>query len=242
MPAIRGQWPWQHRRCLSRVVVRAPLPLFVAVLPALPPPSLPPSTVRHPSRPAPVTPCPPFSAPMSISAVGRNRGFTLVEVMVVVLILGLMAGIMLPRLMRPLFASDIRLATRRLASLTALVRDRAVRTHRTYRLHYDREKETLWVTYIAPNGEERKDEGSLTSKQRWPGKVDLVEMRTQFQGRRPQGSDENLFTTFLPNGYVERTLLHVQAEEAKYTLVIEPLTGRVRRLDGFLEEIPVGTR
>ncbi len=158
----------------------------------------------------------------------------------VVLILGLMAGVMLPRLMRPLFASDIRLATRRLASLTALVRDRSVRTHRTYRLHYDREKESLWVTYVSPSGEEKEDEGSLTSKQRWPGKVDLVEVRTQFQGRRPEGSEETIFTTFLPNGYVERTLLHVQAEGDKYTLVIEPLTGRVRRLDGFLEEIPVG--
>ena len=160
----------------------------------------------------------------------------------VVLIIGLMAGIMLPRLMRPLFASDIRLATRRLASLTALVRDRAVRTHRVYRLHYDREKETLWVTTIAPSGEEQEENGSLIAKQRWPGQIDLVEVRTQFQGRRPEGSEETLYTTFLPNGYVERTLLHVQADEAKYTLVIEPLTGRVRRFDGFLEEIPVGTQ
>jgi len=187
-----------------------------------------------------VTPALRLVSPLPGPVTGRDRGFTLVEVMVVVLILGLMAGIMLPRLMRPLFASDIRLATRRLASLTALVRDRAVRTHRPYRLHYDRKKETLWVTYIAPSGEERDDDGSLTTKQRWPGKVDLVEVRTQFQGRRPEGSEETLFTTFLPNGYVERTLLHVRGDGAKYTLVIEPLTGQVRRLDGFLEEIPVG--
>jgi len=176
----------------------------------------------------------------AVRPAGRACGFTLVEVMVVVLILGLMAGVMLPRLMRPLFASDIRLATRRLAALTALVRDRAVRTHQTYRLHYDRQKETLWVTFLAASGEEQEDQGSLTATQRWPGAVDLVAVRTQFQGRQPEGSEENLFTTFLPNGYVERTLLHVQAEEAQYTLVIEPLTGQVRRLDGFLEEIPLG--
>ncbi|RMF80518.1 MAG: prepilin-type N-terminal cleavage/methylation domain-containing protein [Nitrospirae bacterium] len=168
---------------------------------------------------------------------GAAAGFTLVEVMVVVVILGLMAGILAPRVVRPLFASDVRLATRRVAALVALVRDRAVRTHRVYRLHYDPDHETLKVTYLAPSGEDKDDDGSLTGKQRLPGGVDLVDVITQFQGRRPEGSERNLFTTFLPNGYVERTLIHVRAGEERFTWIVEPLTGQVRRVEGFVEEV-----
>ena len=166
-------------------------------------------------------------------------GFTLVELMVVVVLLGIAIGIVMPRINRAMFASDIKLATRQLAALVQVTRDRAVRTQRLqYRLNYGLKSGELWVTYVAGNGEMVEDEHALTRRRRWPGRIRLVDVITQFEGRRPD--DQDRFTAFLPSGYIERTLLHLTDGDVEFTLVIDSLTGRIRRYDGFIEEIPTG--
>ena len=176
------------------------------------------------------------------SPAGRNgcSGFTLVELMVVVVLLAIAIGIVMPRINRAMFASDTKLATRQLAALVQVVRDRAMRSHRPqYRLNYDLNSGELWVTYIAPSGEVVEDDHTLTRRRRWPGRIRLVDVITQFQGRRK--GDQDHFTVFLPSGYIERTLLHLTDGDVQFTLVIEPLTGRIERRDGFVEEIATGT-
>jgi len=167
-------------------------------------------------------------------------GFTLVELMVVVVLLGIAIAIVMPRISRAMFASDIKLATRQLAALVQVTRDRAVRSHRPqYRLNYDLKEGEIWVTYIAPSGEVVEDERTLMRRRHWPGQIRLVDVITQFQGRREE--DQDLFTVFLPSGYIERTLLHLTDGEVEFTLVIDSLTGRIQRHDGFIEEIAAGT-
>lgn len=167
-------------------------------------------------------------------SIGRS-GLTLVEVMVVVVLLGITMAVVVPRISRTMFASDIKLATRQLSALVQVTRDRAVRSHRQYRLNYDLKEGELWVTYVAPSGEVVEDERTLVRRRGWPGRVKLVDVITQFQGRLPD-EDAERFTVFLPSGFIERSLLHVTDGDHEYTLVIESLTGRVERLDGYVEE------
>jgi type II secretory pathway pseudopilin PulG len=160
--------------------------------------------------------------------------------MVVVVLLGIAIAIVMPRLSRAMFASDIKLATRQFAALVQVTRDRAVRTHQLqYRLNYDLKEGELWVTYVARNGEVVEDKRTLTRRRRWPGEIRLVDVITQFRGRREK--DQELFTVFLPSGYIDRTLLHLTDGEVEFTLVIDPLTGRIARYEGFIEEVAVGT-
>jgi prepilin-type N-terminal cleavage/methylation domain-containing protein len=171
------------------------------------------------------------------SSSGRTgcSGFTLIEVMVVVVLLGIAMAVVAPRISRSMFASDIKLATRQLGALVQVTRDRAVRSHRQYRLNYDLNTGELWVTYVAPSGEVVEDERTLVRRRRWPGRIRLVDVLTQFQGRRREDTSE-VFTVFLPSGFIERSLLHVTDGDQRYTLVIDPLTGAVQRRDGFVEE------
>jgi type II secretory pathway pseudopilin PulG len=128
--------------------------------------------------------------------------------MVVLVLLGIAMAIVTPRISRTMFASDIKLATRQLSALVQMTRDRAVRSHRQYRLNYGVKEGELWVTYVAPSGEVVEEQHSLVRRRHWPGRVKVVDVITQFQGRRPDDQAET-FTVFLPSGYIERSLLHV---------------------------------
>jgi type II secretory pathway pseudopilin PulG len=154
--------------------------------------------------------------------------------MVVVVLLGIAATMIMPRISRGFFASDIRLATRQVGALVRATRDGAVRTRRQHRLNYDLKEGTLWVTSLQPSGELEEEKRSLIRRRHWPGRLKLKGVRTQFAGRRPE---DTAFTVFLPSGYVERTLLHLADGDAQHTLVIEPLTGAVYRTEGFVEEV-----
>jgi len=167
-------------------------------------------------------------------------GFTLIELMVVVVLLGIAIAIIMPRISRAMFASDIKLATRQLAALVQVTRDRAVRTHRLqYRLNYDLKEGELWVTYVSWSGEVVEDQRTLVRRRRWPGQIRLVDVITQLRGRREE--DQELFTVFLPSGFIDRTLLHLTDGDVEFTLVIDSLTGRIQRHEGFIEELAAGT-
>ncbi len=167
---------------------------------------------------------------MPISVVGswrRDRGFTLIELVVVLVILGVVALVALPRLGG--FAdSYLRSSARRLAGMIRYTQSRAALSGKEYRLYYDLDKGEYW---LSGPGEEDFEEEDVEGKRR-RHLLEGVRFRniiTRSGGRVSGGVASSRFS---PQGWVEGTSIHLQDERGEELFVlIKGPGGRVRILE-----------
>jgi len=167
-------------------------------------------------------------------AVGRgNAGFTLIEVGVVILILGIIASFVVPNFQN---SSHAKLVShiRRLAVSFRAVRAQAILDGRTYRLVYDLSEHKYWSAIADEReGEEisLQNNGPLAREVTLPepiGFLDVVLPLTA--GKLYEGVG---WTQFYPDGYVDLTVIHLGNEEEAYTLRVDQLSGNVYVTAGY---------
>ena len=87
-----------------------------------------------------------------------RSGFTLIELMVVLTILVLLAGLVAPSFVRQYHEAKLRSTARDLVALMQYARSQAVVEGTTYRLNIDRDGGRVWVTYYETGSEDTSDE------------------------------------------------------------------------------------
>ena len=80
----------------------------------------------------------------------RRNGFTLVEIMVVVVVAGLMTLIGFPKIRAALVRSEVRAAASQVAATYASARANAIQTNRATTLNYAGNR--VWITTVLPGG------------------------------------------------------------------------------------------
>ena len=162
-----------------------------------------------------------------------NKGFTIIELVLVIFIIGLVLAMIFPRL-PGLDGGSLRQSSRHFIRTVQVVMNRATSTKRLYRLNYDLENEQYWATVLGPEGEFVPIDATVSRRTRLREPIDLQDVITVRQGRVIEGE---AYTQFYPSGLVERTHLHfTDGDEKTITLIIQSLTGRVKILDGYVEE------
>jgi len=161
------------------------------------------------------------------------HGFTLIEITIVLFILALVALLVAPKLSR--FAGgDARSASRELAGFVSALEQEAVASHTIHRLYYDLDADEFWVTTLVPVGGVL-EEGAPDSKRQLPSDVRFEDVVTAHQGLVTSGK---AFTQFFPSGAVTRTTIHLRDEDdLKYSLSVNPITGRVVVRDGYVDTV-----
>ncbi|MHB8770220.1 MAG: prepilin-type N-terminal cleavage/methylation domain-containing protein [Syntrophales bacterium] len=160
----------------------------------------------------------------------NNRGYTLIELSVVVLLIGLMLLIAVPRVRDTLFDDDLKAATRRFISSARELRNEAVREQTDYILHVDLTNPAFWV-YPADTTAEKRSElrkGAF----RLPEGVRIAGIRQADEERRTEGE---ALIHFFRRGYVEPTVLHLAAGDRVFTLVFNPFLPAMTVYENYVD-------
>jgi prepilin-type N-terminal cleavage/methylation domain-containing protein len=154
-------------------------------------------------------------------------GFTLIEIVLVVLIIGLVTSLVMPRI-NAFTGGDLRGTTRHLAGTFRYLTEESATTKKRFRLYYDLKEGTYWIETQNDEGEFVQDGG----KKFLPQGVSFEDVVTLQQGKITSGES---FTDFFPLG-VENTILHLRDRGGHvFSLIVNPLTGRMRVVDRYVD-------
>ena len=172
---------------------------------------------------------------------------TLVELMVVVVIITVMAGLFVPQFAGSLGASRLQSSAQQLLLAARAAQDHAVTRRRICRIVLDTEQQAFGVEHQAdPEADPQQFEpmragGQGNFKSPCPlrlgvkfGNV-LIESRA---AQAPPRETEPRMIYFMPSGESDAAVVQVTDGMKTYSLVVEPVTGRAVLRAGAIEELP----
>ena len=170
--------------------------------------------------------------PTSRTGIWRgNRGFTLLELVVVLFLVALFATLAIPRLQVFVSHGDVNKAIRQIRGVVRYLTGMAASTRAHYRLNYDLGQGICWVSRQNEQGEFTEEKEMLTRPLHLPPGVSFKDVSTP-RGVQKEGT---AYTEFSPAGWVEGTLIHLEGSYV-LTLKLLPLTGEVEVYEGYVTE------
>jgi len=159
------------------------------------------------------------------------RGYTLVELTVVIFLIGLVLALTVPRVQHTLFSDDLKAATRRMIGTVRTLRENAVRDQKAYMLHFDMGLNRFWVSWDAMTAEEHAEARQNASP--LSGGIRVVDVYYKGSGKKDVGDATIRFTK---QGYVQQAVIHLGASDGRtYSLVLSPFLGTVKTYDSYVE-------
>ena len=160
-----------------------------------------------------------------------EKGYTLIELAVVVILLGLIFTIATPRIRESLFRDNLKGATRRIVGMIAELRDEAVREHKEYTLHFDLESSRYWFDSPSMTEEDRARVAAEASP--LPGQVRIMDVWFSGKGKIMMGEAAIRINK---KGYIEQSVIHLGTEDNReFTLLLSPFLRRIEVYDKYIE-------
>jgi general secretion pathway protein H len=159
-----------------------------------------------------------------------DRGYTLIELSVVVLLIGMMLSLAVPRVRDTLLNDDLKATTRQIVGAARELRNEAVREQVDYVLHLDLAQPGFW-TYSADTTAEKRDEirkGAV----RFPEGIRIADVRRPEEVRKTEGE---VLIRFFRKGYVEPTIIHLVKDDRAFTLVFNPFLQAVSVYEKYID-------
>ena len=162
-----------------------------------------------------------------------TKGFTLIELAVVIALLGLFLGLTIPRFQYYLVADDLKATTRKIVGLVREVRNEAIREQRVYTVHLDIESNRWWTEHTGMGDEEMQ----LAKEKAFvlPNGVRFLDVWCRNKGKQAQG---DFALHFSKKGYVDQTMIHIGTEtEREFTVELSPFLGTVKVHDTYVDVV-----
>lgn len=168
----------------------------------------------------------------------KNRceaGFTLIEIVVVMVIIGMVMMLVLPRLP----ASDqenLKISARTLASTLRYLQERAATSRTGYYLALTPGTETVKIFELGSDGSSKEPSDPLLQKSPVKEGVVVTDVRIPRLGKI---SDGQLRLDIGMGGVRDFVTIHLRSAEGKFwTVMAFPSGGKVKAYEGYLEDPP----
>jgi len=161
----------------------------------------------------------------------NGRGFTLLELMVVMVLISLMTAFTMPTLRSSLFSDQLKTTTRRLVAMISETSQEAVRTQSAHFLSFDLGQNQVWMN----DGAQDESEDDVIAKRHLniDDSVKVVDIVSVYGGKRSQGKTTIRFSK---KGYVDMTLIHLRSGDGReMTLMLSPFLGVTKLFDSYIE-------
>lgn len=172
--------------------------------------------------------------PTSRAGACNNCGFTLIELAMVLLVIGIASAVVMPRIGSVLDHQQMRRSINALRGTVRLLHARAASTKGVYRLTFDLDRQMMTVCLVDVETAECQAEKTRRLRDyTFPPAVRLLDV---VDGQGTKTSEGQAVTHFHPTGLAEPSTIHLAGSaEQQMTLMIKPLGGNVTVLKGYVE-------
>lgn len=162
--------------------------------------------------------------PVNGDSTAKN-GFTLIELIVVMVLLSVMTSFAVPSIRTALYSDQLKATARKLVGLVNETGQAARRAQQPYLLIFDRESKAFKIQSSAG-----QDDALNTAVVKVPDGVEIVDFTSVHGGERT----EALSLRFTKKGYIDKTLIHLRGDDGRaVTLVLSPFLALSRVYDSY---------
>jgi prepilin-type N-terminal cleavage/methylation domain-containing protein len=160
---------------------------------------------------------------------GHCSGFTLIELIVVISLMGLMLFFTLPRLGDNPFLDDSKQSSRWLIGKVQMLKESAIREQKQHSLHFDLDSGRIWETNESMSPEDIENT-ALNSSYSLPDDLRIIDIEYPYKGKIYSGQAE---ITFYKAGYTDKVLVHMQEGDLYLSFLIEPFLSNVQFFESY---------
>jgi general secretion pathway protein H len=167
-------------------------------------------------------------------SIPHSKGFTLIELTVIIVILGVMLSLIIPRL-GELGEANLKRSARHLTGMIRFLRDEAQAKKVNFRLRFDVAEGRYWTEVFTFNLSEKTAEFRRYSSEM--GTEGSLSGQTTLRDVKVASHPDDPYIEFSPTGWVEHSLIHLRDGDGRdFTLLVNPLTGNTELREGYIEE------
>jgi prepilin-type N-terminal cleavage/methylation domain-containing protein len=153
-----------------------------------------------------------------------SAGFTLIELMVVMLLITILLAVAIPRFGANPFQEPVKKASRWTINTVRDLRGAAVQQHKQQSLVLDLNRHRMWAVHEEMDEEARIQAAEAAYK--LPAALRIASVQFPDKERFSAGTVE---IHFYPAGHSDKAVIHLETDNAeRYSWVLEPLLPKVR--------------